>query len=174
MHPCSILEASPPNLHSSLLYSLTFWRPEVQGQGVPGPSSLLRLQRGSFLPLPASGDDQSWGSWTHKSLPLRLPSCFLPYSSVPSLCLKKGRLSLGLGPTRITQDDLTSGPLITPAKTLLPNSAMLTGQGRGCGHHVFGALSQPTTPSGTWTSDEAGGGGAQGEASQLPRLRAPL
>lgn len=47
----------------------------------------------------------------------------------PFAVSQKRTLVVGLGPTRLTQDSFTSGPLITPAKTLLPNNATLIGWG---------------------------------------------
>lgn len=90
LHPCSIPEAASPNLPSSFLYSLPFWRPKVQGQGVPGPCSLPRLQRGPFLPLPAS-----WGLPVLRLVDTLAARLLSPLFSVPSLCLRKGHLSLG-------------------------------------------------------------------------------
>lgn len=44
-----------PGLKTTGIYPLQVWRPEAQDQDVTGPCSICRLQRGSFLPLPAAG-----------------------------------------------------------------------------------------------------------------------
>lgn len=91
-------------------------------------TSLLRFQRGSFLPVPASEDSNL--PWLVVSSPRSLP----PLSHGPLLCLSSecllwGHLSLDLVPTEVIQNDLILRCLIISTKIPFPNKVPFTDSG---------------------------------------------
>lgn len=99
-----------------------FWTPGIQNQSTGTVGSFCRLWgRIISLPNPASGGSRGsrvWGSITLISASFTCMAFFSVSCLFLSL-LQQGHLSLGMGPT-IIQDDLISTILITSATTLFP------------------------------------------------------